>query len=263
MRPPGISDRNGDYKDERLAKFKELLVDYDVVCLQECFGSFSNRRKNLIEYAKSIGFKHSVTGPGRNVMKGKLVDSGLLILSRFKILETMEIQYTKSAYSDKYSSKGAIFIKVEIKGIPVFVFTTHLQASYRLHLTEQDLEVQVRNSQLHEFGAFIRYSTTEDDRVIVCGDFNVNSRLHQFEYERLSQQVEMKDAALELLDDHPITFYPWNYRFKGSPKPEEKECLDYVFTQNVKTESIVVHSEEYPFKWKNVSDHFGVELLFQ
>eukprot|EP00834_Sanchytrium_tribonematis_P005102 NODE_288_length_10680_cov_0.431245.p5 type:complete len:285 gc:universal NODE_288_length_10680_cov_0.431245:1540-686(-) len=262
IRPPLISSNNGDFKDQRLNEFKKVLVDYDIVCLQEMFGSFSSRRKNLVEYAFSIGFKYHAVGPDRRIFRGKLIDSGLVILSRFPILETKSIQYSSALNPDKLSAKGALFIKIEIQGNPLYVFNTHLQASYNLHLHEDSPVVLTRKIQLQQFKLFIKNNIQAKDKVVVCGDFNVNSLLHDFEYQTLNKSVPMADAVLQFFKHHPVTFYPWEYRFKGNVATEEKESLDYIFYQNVIPKTIAVVKTEYPFKWRHISDHFGVSMEF-
>ena len=257
IRPPFISTSYGDAKDKRLEMLKGLLKEYDVVCLQEMFGSFSTRRKKLIAYAQSIGFAHYATGPSSNIFKGKFVDSGLLILSKFKLLDHVILQYTNGIKSDNLSAKGAICIKVEVLGQVMAIFTTHLQASYTLNLTESSDVVRIRQLQLHELNAFIRKTTQLNDHIIVTGDFNINARATLFEYERLFRHIAMKDASLDVLKEHPITFYPWQYRFKGVPSPKEQECLDYIFYQNLFISTVQVLKDPL------LSDHFGLEMTCQ
>jgi hypothetical protein len=51
MRPPGIKNSEGDYKDERLSDILDEMDKYEVVCLQEMFGWGTSRRDKLIEEA--------------------------------------------------------------------------------------------------------------------------------------------------------------------------------------------------------------------
>ena len=45
IRPPPINTDGDDYKDERLSYFtKEYLDKFDVICFQECFNVFSDRK---------------------------------------------------------------------------------------------------------------------------------------------------------------------------------------------------------------------------
>ena len=263
MRPPFFHDDNGDFKNERLEAFKTTIDKYDIICLQECFGAFNYRRDKLIRYAKSVGFEYHAIGPERNIFKGKYADSGLLILSRFEILESRTIQFSNSVNTDRFAAKGSMYVKLDVYGSPYYVFNTHTQASYTENLTESDVGVMVRKTQLSQIKEFIENAIQKEDKVIVVGDFNVNSRLYPWEYERLLNTIQMNDIVYDTFREHPITCYPWQYRFEGVPLPWELESLDYIFAQNIKPKSITIHTEEYKTKWKHLSDHFGVEMIFE
>ena len=52
LRPPPIKTNENDWKDERLNLFIEELINFDVVCLQEMFGTWTNRRHYMIKKSK-------------------------------------------------------------------------------------------------------------------------------------------------------------------------------------------------------------------
>ena len=60
IRPPLVNDFGNDYKDERLAYFtKEILPNYDVICLQEIYEvNYSTRKEEFIEAARKQGFTY-------------------------------------------------------------------------------------------------------------------------------------------------------------------------------------------------------------
>ncbi|KAL7719421.1 sphingomyelin phosphodiesterase [Entamoeba marina] len=69
IRPPFITARGNDYKKDRLKDFlNNKIEDYDVICLQEVFGSFSSKRKEFIKKAKkfdsSKGVLHALVDIG-------------------------------------------------------------------------------------------------------------------------------------------------------------------------------------------------------
>ena len=82
LRPPPIKNNEDDYKNERLANFIHCLEDYDVVCLQEMFGSYNFRKQNIIKLAKKCGFFFVSEPPLPSFFSSYMVDGGLLILSR-------------------------------------------------------------------------------------------------------------------------------------------------------------------------------------
>ncbi|KAJ1921541.1 hypothetical protein H4219_000578 [Mycoemilia scoparia] len=114
IRPPGIKNNENDYKDERLQfLITEVLNDYDVVCLQEMFEFGSNRRKTLINAAKKLGFEYYVASPSKHVWNIQ-IDGGLMILSRFPIVEFDRITYKRGMMSDWLASKGVLYAKIAI-----------------------------------------------------------------------------------------------------------------------------------------------------
>ena len=86
IRPPPIKNNENDWKDERLADFIKLLEFYDIICLQEMFGTFSNRKQELIKYANKSGLFFYVDSPSPSFFSKFLVDGGLLILSRYFLI---------------------------------------------------------------------------------------------------------------------------------------------------------------------------------
>jgi hypothetical protein len=83
LRPPPVKNNEDDYKNERLADIIHRLDEYDIVCLQEMFGSFSLRKQTLIKFAKQLGFFFIVEPPSPSFYSSYLIDAGLLILSRY------------------------------------------------------------------------------------------------------------------------------------------------------------------------------------
>lgn len=63
-------------------------------------------------------------------LPGPVVDSGLLVLSRFPILVSHFESYKIGILSDSASDKGYIYCKIKIGDSILHLFVTHLQASY-------------------------------------------------------------------------------------------------------------------------------------
>ena len=54
LRPPPVGSST-DYKDARSKKMvEETIADFDIVCLQELFGSYTSRREKFIANAKLL-----------------------------------------------------------------------------------------------------------------------------------------------------------------------------------------------------------------
>jgi hypothetical protein len=83
IRPPPVKTNENDWKDERISDFIKYLQYYDIICLQELFGSISNRKQELIKYANKSGLFFFVDAPSPSFFSKFLSDGGLLILSRY------------------------------------------------------------------------------------------------------------------------------------------------------------------------------------
>ena len=124
---------NADWKSERLAEFLPLLGNYDVLCLQEVFNTVNFRFSALVATLNKLGFQY-VIAPTLRTCSNKLIDAGLVIASRFPILEAEYIEYEHSVYVEQVIQKGACHVVVQVRpDLRVHVFNTHIQADYTLH----------------------------------------------------------------------------------------------------------------------------------
>lgn len=82
LRPPPVKNNESDYKDDRLADFTKQLELFDIICLQEMFGTFNSRKHELIKHANKSGLFFFADSPSPSFFSKYLVDGGLLILSR-------------------------------------------------------------------------------------------------------------------------------------------------------------------------------------
>jgi len=181
MLPPTFHNFGNDYKNERLHDFIKLIDEYDIICLQEMFGSFTFRKEVLIESAIQKGFLFVVTSE-TPFLSTKLVDSGLIILSRYPIIESSFVPYGYGVNDDGLADTGVIFAKIQIRNSYLFLFNTQLQASY---LTSEPrefrLEVETRFIQIKELNYCIRQILntlnylSNIDEIILLGDFNVDA----------------------------------------------------------------------------------------
>lgn len=180
MRPPFIMDsRDGDSKNERLAHLIPLLDNYDIVCLQEMFGSFTWRQDRFLRTVRTMGFEHTACAPAGSiasrVCNGHLLDGGLVLLSRYPLKDVDFLAFTAAAHSDRLACKGAIAARVHIPGSahPLELLVTHLQAFY--HISDPPA-TKAKAQQIEEISAFMR-ERVEGTRgpVLLAGDWNVNS----------------------------------------------------------------------------------------
>lgn len=292
----GCKDLGNDSKDLRLPELSKVLDDYDVVLLQELWNGFSlvrgkKRRNVLIEQAKQLGFEHSVTPPKVFAKEKKLMDSGLVILSRFPIVEEDSLTYSASCNYDRYAAKGALFAKLKLpNGELLNVVNTHLQASYDIVENYSYFKtVDVRNKQLLQLREFVKRKTFPTEAKIVGGDFNINS----IESEDVPPTLEFTNmiddvfagfsSALGRGEEPTISVYQdpatknevscyvprvCKNCAKSGHIPRNKKlktiqmCLDHVLFQNTDVEECKVVDFPLPGTDLFLSDHMALSVVF-
>lgn len=231
LRPPPIKNNKDDYKEERLNDFKEVLSDFDIICFQELFGSFHNRKHKMIKNASENGFFYTHGSSSPSFFSKFLIDGGLLVLSRFPIVDKMEITFNYGLMSDAMSMKGAVYTKIKIKDSYLCLFTSHLQASYfdsgvklwnSTISTREDQEESLIN---FIYNVILKIPPREKDKCmfILCGDLNIDAYENKdgiqryglptreiSEYSVLMNKLRhlgtVNDLSLKKYKKHPYTF---------------------------------------------------------
>jgi endonuclease/exonuclease/phosphatase family metal-dependent hydrolase len=265
------------FKDEFCAERANLLGDrlnsFDIVCLNEAFQFGSHLVKDFVESMRTKGFPYAVSSKPVSCFSKHVLDSGLLILSKFPIVRTDSITYSKGCSFDAYAAKGCLFAGVSIGDDRLInVFTTHLQASYG---NVTDIDFDVRSSQVKELQSFIaRYSDPSIPNFLL-GDMNTDSREEGAEYGNMMNGLAIPDWELTdtlKISGHPYTIADWG---EGGG-PGEKvltqksdwnwpKSIDYVFIyQNNERKWIKEYSSEIvKFEvtgkaYRQLSDHYGI-----
>jgi exonuclease III len=156
-----------------------------------------DRRVNGVD-AELICSPYYIMGPDRGYVNIRQ-DGGLIILSRYPIIECSAMTYSSSSGSDKLANKGIIYARIQIgpsKGDYVHIFNTHIQS--------HDYS-NTRLAQINELMDFI-FEIIKSDKdhirpILVAGDFNV--------------AAEKPDNWMELSDVTP-------------PEAEKAEYSDYM-----------------------------------
>jgi endonuclease/exonuclease/phosphatase family metal-dependent hydrolase len=301
LRPPLIKNNADDFKNERLAEFlKSELAKYDIVCLQEMFNLANYRQQLLLKTAFEKGFPYYAKSVDPHWTSGKFIDAGLVILSKYPILETDGMIYIAGNQIDSWAAKQVIYAKIQIS--PTFflhVFTTHMQASYYdNHESINVINDRARASQVQEIADFVKMKTDGSPYpVIIAGDFNIDSRGENAEYRYMMDTLvtakpALKDLLRETYGEHPITYGDFH------SVPHETEAgavvttprelhlthkadyccglsIDYIFMadtvanqrENVvevtetKVEEFFVPPEKFIFS--QLSDHYGVSTTLR
>jgi len=80
--------------------------------LQEVFLGLNTRKQKLVKYATKAGFFDIILPHKPGLLSRSMIDSGLIILSRFPIVDSDELVFKSYFDVDALSAKGAVFAKI-------------------------------------------------------------------------------------------------------------------------------------------------------
>ena len=259
-RPPPINTNKDDYKDSRLKDFIDQLKNFDIICFQELFTTLNDRKHRMIREGATQGLKYYLAPKVPSFFSKYLVDSGLLILSRYPIIEHDFYEYFLNVSGDATTNKGVLFAKIEIKKNKfLFLFNTHLQASY-FDDTQANINftIKVRAKQTEELINFIYnillkipQKDVENGKIILAGDFNIDAHDNKFarerykipkyndtEYNIFKEKINKLGKAIDLMkkkyNDHIYTFgnnekKEYDHVLTGKADLNIKQTLDYIW----------------------------------
>jgi len=220
LRPPFVRNNANDFKNERLREFINRMDEFDIISLQEIFWLANSRQRTLLQAARDRGFKYHAESVSASWRSAKFIDAGLLILSKYPILESDAHIYRAGNQIDGWAAKQVIYAKIQISGaFFLHVFNTHLQASYfDNHESHNKTNDVARAAQVVEMASFISRKTAGSPYpILITGDFNINSRevgspeTETQEYKYMMQTLDPSGNLRDLLKEsyngmHPITY---------------------------------------------------------
>lgn len=258
-RPPPVNSNNGDYKDSRLNDFLEQLQNFDIICFQELFTTLNDRKHKMIREGAKVGLKFYSYPRNPSFFSKYLTDSGLLILSRFPIIENEFYEYFINVSGDAPSNKGVLYAKIKIYDNFLFLFNTHLQSTYYDESQKKiDCTIQVRTSQTEELINFvynklltIPIHEINKGCIIIAGDFNIDAHDNKFaktkykipnynisEYNLLKLKFQKLGTAIDLMEkkynEHLYTYgdnekEEYDHTLTTKVERNMKQTLDYIW----------------------------------
>ena len=259
LRPPPVNNNGSDYKNERLKDFIEFLPEFDIICFQEIFTTLTDRKHQMIREAAKSGFKYHVSSRPPSFLSEYITDAGLLILSRYEIVECDYYDYYLNISGDAPSNKGIIYAKIKINNRCLFLFNTHLQSTY-FDESQSNINdtIQVRTKQTEElinfvYNKLLTFPRDEIEKglVLIVGDFNIDAHNNQFlrekykipkykitEYELLKKKFSKLGTAIDIMykkyNNHLYTFGnndrpEYDQVLTGKAEFNLKQTLDYMW----------------------------------
>lgn len=114
LRPYGIKTNEDDFKQERLEDMVSAFKEFDILCLQELFDTFSHRQFELISKLESVGFKYVSTSTKPGLFEPKMIDGGITVVSKHPIVDSKFYDYGTMGQSDGLSKKGVLYCRVKV-----------------------------------------------------------------------------------------------------------------------------------------------------
>jgi endonuclease/exonuclease/phosphatase family metal-dependent hydrolase len=256
MRPNSIL-WNGQFR--RAKAIGKLLQkeDYDIVLFQEAFGKISRKklRKALDGlYAYEIEPKNNK----------KTVNSGLSILSKYPIHRTEFIFFQHCAVSDCQSSKGAVFIELEMNGQVYQFINTHVQAE------DGKKFALVRENQFKMIAGLLDSLQKPEVPQFILGDLNTAQKVTS-EYNSMLSLLNTTDGVVripedsELSVDTPATWGCENNDLIKNKLKSQTCLLDYALQRKTNypfklRRELKTYTQQWSKKRKHLSDHYAISL---
>ena len=168
----------GRYRSHRIPAIGKALAELnpDLIGLQEAF--IEKDRAQILRELAEVGLTHHQYFPSG------LAGSGLLIISRYPIVETFFHRYTKGGkphkvwHGDWWAGKGVGLARIALPDDAGYIdfFNTHAHARYGT--SEYD---DTRLSQMTELADFISEAATHTSPAFLVGDVNClpNTKQHR------------------------------------------------------------------------------------
>lgn len=273
---------------DRLRTLREAGRNPQIVLLQEAFTADAEA------IGRDAGYPYVVRGPSESDLNGappsaadggfeaaarwwhgetggKLVGSGLMLLSDYPVLRIRRMAYPAFACAgfDCLANKGALLVTVRIPGAPapVDIVTTHLNSRYHSFVSdERSLYAYRRETDF--LSAFIRRWHDPDDPLIVGGDFNAGRAPQRWSALREAVAgwggaAPFQDAISDVVHDRIA---------RGAPLPGDVHAIleraeDWQFFAPGRNAALAALAVSIPFGHEpdgsQLSDHIGYTALYR
>lgn len=170
-------------------KLKDPRNEYDILVFTEVF--YAKAQNEVLQSLQDM-YPYHVNSPRRFY---KPISGGLLILSRFPILQHFYSFYEQSKASDQFASKGFLYAKIQLSttGGGGRLDVVHLVAT---HIQAWEEHMVVRMAQLNQLKKWIKrqkFFQIGKDQVLVLGDFNMD--FHQSHHRMIVEQIFGPDCT--------------------------------------------------------------------
>ena len=204
---PKYININGDIENrlKGIIKFIELN-NPDIVSLQEVFSE--NSRTILTDFFKKKNYNVSISPNTKIILNG-----GLLIASKYKIIQENYNIYKNYIGEDCFTQKGILHIEVKIGEKYIHFFNSHLNNDTPIICRDYNEIQLIKRYQLNEFLLYLykimhnnKYSRSnkEDILYIIAGDLNLDYQSDNYKsfINKLSKKMNICCNKTEIITDN-------------------------------------------------------------
>jgi len=181
---------------------QQMFTDnVDVICLQEVFGEYW---KNIIMKALNNYYPNTQLFFSYDSSKRwyQVMDSGLLTISKHKIIKSSFYPFTKSSRLLNFANKGFLITEItplENSDIPITLINTHLQCDeYSNCLCENSHKIRLQQlQQIYKYSYGKGNSKSFYNSNLIVGDFNFDLSI-----DNSLSSIHYKHSWC----DHPVKF---------------------------------------------------------
>lgn len=262
---------------DRLARMRKDAVQPAVVVLQEAFRSEAKSIGDRAGYryqivgarAQRVANPVSRRAPLRRRSAAPQLDSGLIVLSDFPIVEVDRAAFPKGACAgmDCFAAKGVVLVTLDVPGKGrVEIATTHLNSKGASWAPEKETERAYRE-QVDFLVDFLRSNRNPAIPLILAGDFNLGDREERLAIlppalTRLNGGLAPSEALRGCID---ADFMPDVHSDDAQWVLERARDMQYVLPGDRRTVAAVAAS--IPFGTETggepLSDHFGYTIEYR
>jgi endonuclease/exonuclease/phosphatase family metal-dependent hydrolase len=235
-----------NYKVQKIKEFIEKHSnDIDIICLNEVFdwrkgryncfntsklcgrllslcsgvvysdGEIVDQKNDIIQHAQNYGFNYHAKSKFKSSSRFRILDGGLLILSKHELKDTEFIEYNTEPQP---VNKGFIYTSFNFNNSRINLVSTHLTS----HSEFYGSNTKIKLNELKYVKSYLDKKNIT--KYIVCGDMNMNS---SYAYNNMLKILDVKDNK-----NNDITHIT-NNRY------------DYIFvSRNINTKTYRVFTDE-------------------
>ncbi|OLL25694.1 Sphingomyelinase C 2 [Neolecta irregularis DAH-3] len=96
-----------------------------------------------------------------------IFNGGVVILSKYAIVEKAGEVYHSRTRWDRFAAKGIAFVRLDVDGMMLDVYGTHMQSG------DKNSEQEARLAQASQVAEFIKRNSSQDSKIVFGGDINM------------------------------------------------------------------------------------------